>query len=112
MTKKKRHPPIEQFERGQIAEIYSMFKALGACYDALPDKSGVDESKLRFDGFDGNNENRAMEIARELATVNRDIVVFNSHMPRLQGYLELVQRWKDSKDKQNLTRDDLIRITT
>jgi uncharacterized protein YfbU (UPF0304 family) len=87
-----------------------MFRALGKSYDALLDKSGIDQSLIRFDGFDDRNESEYLRIARELATCHRDIEVFNSHMPRLQSYQKMVQAWRVFQDKENLTKNDILRI--
>ena len=91
----------EQRARQEVAEIREMFAAMQGCYDALTDKSGVQNPELIFDGFDGNNERHHAKIAG-----------MNSHMPRLNGYMMMVQRWRESADRQNLTKRDLIRIAS
>jgi len=107
----KRQALRERVIEDEVREIYTMFRALKRSYDALPDKSGIDESLITFDGFDGNNEDEHLRIAHRLAIVSRDIQAFNSHMPRLQGYQMMLQEWRTSRDRENLTKEDILRIT-
>lgn len=101
----------EQSIREEVREIFAMFFALRRSYDALPDKSGINESLITFDGFDGNNEDEYLDIANQLAACSRDIQAFDSHMPRLRGYQMMLQKWRSSQDKENLTNADILRIT-
>jgi uncharacterized protein YfbU (UPF0304 family) len=89
----------EEQARKDVAVIKEMFAAMQRCYDALPDKWGVENPELIYDGFDGNNEPDHARISG-----------MNSHMPRLNGYMMMVQRWNESADNQTLTKHDLIRI--
>ena len=84
--KSQRQMARAKWVKDDVREIYAMFHALRTAYDALPDKSGIDESFITFDGFDANNEDEYLEAARELAAASREIQAFNSHMPRVSGY--------------------------
>ena len=89
-----------------------MFLALRRAYDALPDKSGIDESQIEFGGFDANDdrEHEFLQVGYRLACVNRNIRVFDSHFQRLRGYEMMLQAWRNSRDKENLTKEDVLRI--
>jgi len=111
--KSQRQMARERFIRDEVREIFAMFRALGRSYDALPDKSGIDEllaGFVRFDGFDGNNESEHLHIAHQLASISRDIQAFDSHGQRLRGYQMMVRAWNSARDKENLTKEDILRI--
>ena len=68
MAKKSRRQTLrEQSTKDEVLEIFAMFQALQRSYAALPDKSGIDESQITFEGFDGNNEDEHLRVAHELA---------------------------------------------
>jgi uncharacterized protein YfbU (UPF0304 family) len=110
--KSKRQTLRDRVITEEVREIFAMCRALRRSYDALPDTSGIDKSIITFDGFDANDEHEHeyLRVARQLATVGHDIEVFNSHMPRLRGYEMMVQAWRRSKDKENLSKEDILRI--
>ena len=96
----------------ELKEILALFRALRRAYDALPDKSKIEEFLITFDGFDANDdlEHEYLKVGRRLAAVNRDIQVFDSHMPRLRGYQIMLGAWRNSRDRENLTKDDILRL--
>jgi uncharacterized protein YfbU (UPF0304 family) len=100
----------ESLARDEVVEIIAMFRALGRSYDALPDKSGIAESLIRFDGFDAHNEADYLTAAEMIAGGSRDINVYDSHMPRLRGYQMMLEGWRSSHDRDNLTKTDILRI--
>ena len=109
-NKSKRQTLHEQSVRDEVLEIYEMFQALNRSYAALPDKSGIEESQITFAGFDGNNEDEHLRVAHKLALCHRDIQAFNSHIPVLAGYRMMLQTWRLSQDKENLTKKEILRI--
>ena len=102
----------EQFIRDEVCEILTMFRALRRSYDALQDKSGIQEVLITFDGFDANDdeEHEYLRIADGMTILPSDIEALNSHMPRLRGYQMMLQAWRNSHDKENLTKEDITRI--
>jgi uncharacterized protein YfbU (UPF0304 family) len=110
--KSERNMLRDKFINNEVREIFAMFRALRRSYDAIPDKSGIEDWRITFDGFDANNdtEQEYLRIGRELGVLTRDIRVFNSHMPRLPGYEMMLQEWRNSRDKENLTKEDILRI--
>jgi uncharacterized protein len=103
----------------EVLDILSMHRALKFGYDALKDKSGIEESRVTFVGFDGNNETTLMGYTRwfcdsdggRFKELNRGDD-FNSHDPMLANYRAMLTEWEKSKDKNRLTKDDIIRITS
>ena len=96
----------------------NMHRAIRTAYDSLPDKGEIEEGDLCFPGFDGNEETKRFAYMRFLTeeqgkwtelkkgTWNN----FNSHMPMLDTYREMMERWEGSKEKHKLTADDIRRI--
>ena len=100
-----------------VMDVLDMHRVLHFSYRDLKDKSGVDPDQIAFRGFDGNNEAaqlrymrylRAQDKWQELGDPGGD---FNSHMPTLGRYREMLKRWKQSKDESRLTKEDILRIT-
>ncbi len=103
-------------ESKEVMDILDMFGVLHHAYDQLSDKSGVDENRIRFRGFDGNNETKQLGYTRYLQSIDRfsDLKSFgdglNSHMPVFDRYKNMASRWEQSTDQYHPTEEDLIRI--
>ena len=102
----------------EVIQILSMFSAIKRTYEALDDKSGIDEWTTKFAGFDGNTETSQLAYARHFCEGDggrfKDLDrgdALNSHAPALDAYRRLLGEWEQSQDKINLSKDDLIRIT-
>ncbi|MHB0955692.1 MAG: YfbU family protein [Pirellulaceae bacterium] len=110
--KSRRQADRDRSIKEEVREILAMYRALRRAYDTLPDKSGIDESLITFDGFDANDagEDEYRRAAREIAIATRGPDIPNSHFPRLRGYQMMLRAWNNSSDKENLTRKDIIRI--
>jgi uncharacterized protein YfbU (UPF0304 family) len=99
----------------EVIEILDMFRMLETAYARLDDKSGIDQGKLKFSGFDGNNESTHLGYADFLINTQgrwqesqaKDL---NSHLPKLESYRRMLQRWESSVDQYNLGKDDILRI--
>lgn len=103
----------------EVLDILSMFTALDRAYSKLTDKSGIDEWRVKFAGFDGNNESRLMGYTRYFFNYDGGRFKelhrgddFNSHIPMLATYRTMLREWNKSADKNAPTKDDIIRITT
>jgi uncharacterized protein YfbU (UPF0304 family) len=84
----------------EVMQILNMYLALKRSYEALQDKSGIEEWQIKFSGFDGNNETTRLAYMRYLneegeayADLDRGDN-FNSHMPSLDGYRRQLAEWK------------------
>jgi len=99
----------------EVLDILGMFTAIKDTYNRLQDTSGINDLWIKFIGFDGNNEGKFLGYTHFLVEVQGkfpEIDHINSHAPMLPGYRQMLAEWKQSKDRQNLTKDDLIRITS
>jgi uncharacterized protein YfbU (UPF0304 family) len=108
---------LSEEECREIRAIMAMFSSLKASYNQLEDKSGIDEWKITFRGFSGNDETLQMAYAQYLRERGsfRDLERgddFNSHFPALSGYRKKLSKWRDSENEHALSKDDIIRITS
>lgn len=104
----------------EVISILSMFDTLRYSYDQLEDKAGIDKHALDFSGFDGNDpqEGKYMSYARFLCETQGKFEkltkgdFFNSHFPSLEMYGRMLEEYNKSKSKGQLTKEDIIRITS
>ena len=97
----------------EVIEILTMFDTIKFSYNSLQEKADIDESKIEFPGFDGNNESDQASYARFLCIkdngfselINR--INVNSHIPMLPKYRKMLTRWAEVKDYK-LTKDNII----
>ncbi len=101
----------------EVIDTMAMFDALKRSYDALADKSGIEEWRVKFAGFDGNNETMHMAYARYFCTSGiprfQDLDRgdnFNSHMPTLARYRAMLQQWRECGKNHELSKDQIIKI--
>jgi uncharacterized protein YfbU (UPF0304 family) len=104
-------------ESALVIDAMDMYFAIQRSYDALDDKTGIEEGRTKFPGFDGNHETAYMGYARFvvekegrfrfLMPYSED---FNSHTPMLDQYRRMIDVWKLTKNRYELTRDDIIAI--
>lgn len=104
----------------EIYDILDMFRVIKASLRDLSaeDRKKVDESPLKFHGFDGNNETKHFSYLRHLWETNRWTELQedaedggNSHFHTLGIYRARLREYKKSADNIHLTLDDLIRIS-
>lgn len=103
----------------EVLDILEMFSNLKYSYEKLQDKSGIDEYRISFSGFDGNNEGAYLDYADHYCNREDDIRYpelgfpkdLNSHAPLLGGYRRMLEEWRTSKDKLHLSKTEIIRIT-
>lgn len=104
----------------EVIDILSMFEKIKWAYDALADKSGIDEWRTKFGGFSGNEEGKQTAYARYYCTHDTPRFVtlgltdkdFNGHIPVLGRYRRMLGLWEASQDKNALTKEDIVRITS
>ena len=100
-----------------VVEVMSMYEALQRCYDALDDKTGIEEERTKFPGFDSNYEPAHLGYARfvvekegrfsQLKAHSED---FMGHTPMLDQYRRMSDVWKLAGNRYELTRDDITAI--
>jgi uncharacterized protein YfbU (UPF0304 family) len=101
-----------------VLNTMTMYEMIQRSYDQLGDKDGIKEWAITFHGFDGNSETSYMGYARYFCEppdprfdgLRLGSDSYNSHMPMVNRYRQMVEKWEASEDKYNLTKDDIIRI--
>jgi uncharacterized protein YfbU (UPF0304 family) len=111
---------MSEEECKEVIDILTMFDALKQSYNGLTDKTSINEHRMKFQGFSGNDETKQMGYARffcieddhpRFADLNQGDN-FNSHFPALERYRRMLTEWEISSDKYSLTKEDIIRITS
>jgi hypothetical protein len=108
--------PLDSQACKEVIDIMDMYRQLNDWYGELEEKPKVEERRLEFLGFDGNNEGHQLMYARclindgkfeELADAGDKL---NSHRPTLDMYRRQLTEWGKCPDKYHLTADDIVRI--
>lgn len=102
-----------------VLDTLSMHRAL---HQTVQNLGLTDEMKTRvqFKGFDGNAESEYLSYTQfivltlgkfaELKPPLQPYVSFNSHMPSVDMYNRMLNEWRKSQDKWDLTADEVNRI--
>ena len=109
--------PLSQSECAFVIDAMDMYSAIQRSYEALDDKTGIEERHIKFPGFDGNYETAHMGYARfvvekegRFALLKPASEDFNSHTPMLDQYLRKIDVWKLAANRYDLTRSDITAI--
>ena len=101
----------------EVVDILDMYRAISFSYQKLEDKGELEgHYYLEFRGFDGNNETKQMAYAqyfmidldrfKELR-YDQPSPDLNSHMQMMPKYRNMLSKWKNCKDKNHLSKDDI-----
>lgn len=103
----------------EVLDILNMFRALKYGYQELPDKTGIDSHRIKFPGFDGNNESEYLGYAdyfinrlgrfQELKDSGDGL---NSHAPLLESYRRMLAVWRRLENCHKLGKDQIQAILT
>lgn len=102
-----------------VVEAMALHLAMQDSYKNLDDKEDIDHSKLKFMGFDGNNEGKHMSYAQFVRERERRFEQlelgsdgFNSHMPTIPLYRNRIDFWKllPPEKQSDLTAADIRAI--
>ena len=120
---------LSESDAREVLDTLDMFSALQRSYNALVDKSGLNEYSIKFRGYDGNNtvECKLLGYARyfvvelnrfqELLTDQKEYFDFNSHGEMRETYKRMLDKWQEIPagiepgKKHNLTKEQLITIS-
>jgi uncharacterized protein YfbU (UPF0304 family) len=102
----------------EVVNILDMFSALKRAYGRLDDKPDV--IWIEFPGFSGNDETMQLAYAQffcdkgRFQDLDRGPDNFNGHIPVLPAYRRMLGEWlpMPAEQRYNLTRDDIVRITS
>lgn len=98
-----------------VLDILQVYEMIQDAYDSLEDKTGIDESEVKFPGFDGNNETEFMGFVDSLERDNRFTDVIkkghrNSHSQKVRRYESMINKWEEFGKPYSLTKEQLFEI--
>ncbi|MDW0116233.1 YfbU family protein [Sporosarcina thermotolerans] len=115
--------PVEltEDECREVLDILSMYRALTYSFEKLEDKSGITMESIKFNGFSENDEEESKRLSYThyfIMDLNRfeelkygeEWAFFNSFIPMLDSYRRMLSAWTTVNRKQELNRDEIIRI--
>ena len=107
-------------ESAFVRNAIDVYGSMQTSYDVLDDKSGIEESKLRFPGFDGNNEGKYLAYADFLREkedrftyVRLGFDGMNSHAPLAGRYERMIREWMRVPSERRyveLTKEEILSI--
>lgn len=121
---------VSEEDGRMVLDSLDVYWAMQRSYEELEDKSGIDEKRLDFPGFDGNNEGKFYSYAEFVVEREGRWAAlkfqkdrqhggrapghdrYNSHMPTLDMYRAKIQVWKDIPPEQRfaLDKDQILSI--
>ena len=108
---------LSESESTLVIDAMDMYFAIQRAYDALDDKAEIEERRTKFPGFDGNHETAYMSYARfvveregRFSLLKPSSADFNSHTPMLDRYRRMIDNWKLTANRYELTRDEITAI--
>ncbi len=97
----------------EVFDILSMHRTLFDSVQRLEDKGDL-EKRIKFFGFDANNESEHLSFATFFTKDGRtfeESKVFNSHMPTLERYRRMLKVWRgQGPAEKNLTKAEVEAI--
>ena len=106
--------PIFDKEKSNIVvDILDLYRALQRSYDDLTIKGSLNESKVKFPGFDGNNEGEYKRFVSALVENGQFDCLradTNSHTQKVVIYQNMLDKWKVLGREQSLSLQDMEAI--
>lgn len=100
-----------------VIDVLNMFELLHDSYVMLEDKTGIDESYLKFGGFDYNNlyEIRLSGFVTALYAANKFTKViprgaFNSHSERVGRYTRYLNKFNKIGGNFPFSKDEILQV--
>lgn len=108
-------PEMSQEDCDFVVDVLDMYDALQTSVTQLGAGAGIADSKVRFLGFDGNNEGRFMGYSRfiveggqfDYLDMNKD---HNSHMPMVQSYKQMLKKWRALGESHAMPAGDVSAV--
>jgi hypothetical protein len=110
---------ISEGQCNELIDILDMYRHLNESYDELKDKTGLEKSRVEFLGFDGNDrlEGRLMSYVRylvdkkgEWSELKGHKEKFNSHMPMLNQYKNMLHVHGQFDRNASLTKEQIVSV--
>lgn len=95
----------------EVLNILDMHRAILWSLGQNPNPKDLE--RVKFLGFDGNNESKQLGFAKFFAQDGdkyKELQIFNSHHPTLQRYRKMLAEWERMGRKPQLTKDQIESI--
>jgi uncharacterized protein YfbU (UPF0304 family) len=107
---------LDEQVRTEVREVLTMFIAIKEASDGITDRSGIKEAWIDFEGYDNNSEDDYRQAQERICAGGYgplgDVAYITSGCSNtVRRYQMMLEAWKRSRDRQNLTKEDLVRIT-
>ena len=110
---------LSEDECRDVLDTLELYRALITSFDNLGDKQGLNETDVKFPGFDGNNEPELLAYTRyfivdldrydELIR-GRKYPDFNSHAPMMHVYKRRHAFWKSLNRPYNMSASQIREV--
>jgi len=101
----------------EVLDIADMYLHLQQSFERLEDRTGIEEWKVTFPGFDGNYETKQLAYFRYLRYDDNRFTNlpsgddrYNSHHPTLDRSRGMLAVWQDMDRLKVLTREEILRV--
>lgn len=108
---------ISEDECRFVWDTLDLFDTMKRSFDNTQDRSGIDPHRVKFTGFDGNNESNLMGYCRYIVkklgrygSLHSGHDDFNSHMPVTDCYRRMIAAWGRLGRPYELSKDQLLAI--
>lgn len=110
---------MTEVECREVLDILDMYRAITFSYERIEDPSGINDSWLKFSGFDGNNESRQFSYVQyfiidlgryDELKYEAEYPDFNSHMPTLEKYRRMLNHWSSLNRTFHLSKTQLTEL--
>lgn len=96
-----------------VVSILDLYEVIQDSFDALSDKGSLTADRVKFPGFDGNNEGDHMRFFSALVKNQQFAHVkanTNSHMQKISTYKAMLNKWESLGKGYKLSLDDIEAI--
>ena len=102
-----------------VLDVLDMYRSFVFSYNEMEDTSGLEKEKIRFQGFDGNNEGHyraycqhfIVDLERFQELKGEHVYPdFNSHTPMNEYYRGQLEKWKARQKDFRVTKEQLKEI--
>lgn len=95
----------------EVIDILELHRALTFSVQDLPEAERGDlPERVKFEGFDGNNESKHLGFANffcEEMDRFKELQIVNSHCPTLDRYRAQLKKWEELGKKHRLTKEQI-----
>ena len=106
-------PIFTEEQSDLVVSILDLYDVIQDSFDALSDKGSLTADRVKFPGFDGNNEGEYMRFFSALVENDQFAHVKankNSHMQKVSTYKNMLDKWESLGKGYKLSLDDIEAI--